>query len=436
MSLGIPIISTFDDKGIKAAAQEFKQLETTTEKVGFAAQQAAKVAAIGFAALATAGAAVGAVLYKAAQAAAEDEAAQKQLSASIRASTTATDLQIKGVEDYIDKTQRAKGVADDELRLAFGRLVRATGDVTKAQDLLNLSLDLSASTGKSVEATANAVAKAQEGSYGPLAKLGVGYDAATLKAAGFEKVQGMLEERFGGAATEKANTYEGTIARIKITLGELQESVGMKVLPQLTALGNSFLRISDAVGADGAAGGIKQLRQEIVNLGTDANGMQNTFGKIYSSIASFVNGILNALALPLATINFLRTGDLGTYKTPNLPTWENLMKAGGGATPAFGSPSQAEAMLGLGAASAAPSAPATIPALPPKAVKAPEVKFEGPPSYAGGFENAGIGGIGPFPNLVLNIDAGLISTPGSIGQDIIDAILAAQRQNGTVFAPA
>lgn len=434
MSLGIPIISTFDDKGINAAVKEFKQLETTTEKMGFAAQQAAKVAAIGFAALATAGAAVGAVLYKAAQAAAQDEAAQKQLSASIKASTTATDLQIKGVEEYIDKTQRAKGVADDELRPAYGRLVRATGDVTKAQELLNLSLDLSASTGKSVEATANAVAKAQEGSYGPLAKLGVGYDAATLKAAGFEKVQGMLEERFSGAATAKANTYEGVMARIKITLGELQESVGMKVLPQLTALGNSFLRISDAVGADGAAGGIKQLRQEIVNLGTDATGMQNTFGKIYGSIASFVNGVMNALAIPLAAINFLRTGDLGSYSPPNLPTWENLMKAGGGATPAFGTKSQAEAMFGLGAAAPAPSAPATIPALPPKAVKAPTMPFE--EGYGGSFENAGLGNIGPFPNLVLNIDAGLISTPGSIGQDIIDAILAAQRQNGTVFAPA
>ncbi len=434
MSLGIPIISTFDGKGVSSAIKEFKQLETNTEKVGFAAQQAAKVAAIGFAALAAAGAAAGAVLYKAAQAAAADEAAQKELSASIKASTTATDLQIKGVEEYIDKTQRAKGVADDELRPAYGRLVRATGDITKAQDLLNLSLDLSASTGKSVETVANAVAKAQEGSYGPLAKLGVGYDAATLKAAGFEKVQGMLEERFSGAATEKANTYEGVMARMKITLGELQESVGYKVLPVLTDLGNSFLRISDAVGVDGAAGGIKQLRQEIINLGTDASGLQNTFGKMYDNFAGFINGVMNALAIPLGVINFLKNGDL-TYTAPHIPTFAELMKTtGGGATPAFGTKSQAEAILGLGAGAAAPSAPATIPSLPKKAVTAPKMPFE--EGYGGSFENAGLGNIGPFDGLTLNIDAGLISSPASIGQDIIDAILAAQRQNGTVFAPA
>jgi len=55
---------------------------------------------------------------------------------------------------------------------------------------------------------------------------------------------------------------------------------------------------------------------------------------------------------------------------------------------------------------------------------------------AGGFANAGIGGIGPFDNLTINLDAGLISSPATIGQDIIDAILAAQRDSGVVFAPA
>jgi hypothetical protein len=41
-----------------------------------------------------------------------------------------------------------------------------------------------------------------------------------------------------------------------------------------------------------------------------------------------------------------------------------------------------------------------------------------------------------MPSFTFNIDAGLISSPISIGQDIIDAILAAERANGTVFAPA
>jgi hypothetical protein len=439
MALAIPIITEFDGKGIKSALNEFKNLETGTEKIGFAAQKAAKLATIGFAALGASAAAAGAVLFKAAQAAAEDQAAQVQLANSIKATTTATDVQIKGVEAFIDKTQRATGVADDNLRPALGRLVRATGDVTKAQDLLNLSLDLSASTGKSVESVAQALAKAQEGSYGALAKLGVGYDAATLKAAGFEKVQGMLEDRFGGSAAEKAKTYEGVMARLKITLGELQESIGYKVLPILTELGDSAVRIAEAFGLKGAAGGIKQLSAEIVGLGTDASGMKNTFATIYDTIVGFVNGVQGALAIPMAAINFLRTGELGNYTIKKIPSFAELMATNPSSTRPV-STQQAEAMFagtgGAGASGGGGGAPATIPPLPPKKTKAPPSIFDNTSGNAGGFEYAGIGGIGPFSNITINMDAGLVSSPATVGQDIIDAILAAQRNSGQVFAPA
>jgi hypothetical protein len=430
MALAIPIITEFDGKGIKSALNEFKNLQTNTEKVGFAAQQAAKVAVVAFAALAAGAAVAAGVLFKAAQAAAEDQAAQVQLANSIKASTTATAAQIKGVETYIDKTQRAVGVADDQLRPAFGRLVRATGDVTKAQDLLNLSLDLSASTGKSVEATANAIAKAQEGSYGALAKLGVGYDAASLKAAGFEKVQGMLESRFAGSAAEKAKTYEGVMARLKITLGELQESIGYRVLPVLTQLGDSAVRISDAFGSAGAAGGIKQLRTELVGLGTDTSGMTNTFASIYNAIVGFVNGVQAALAIPMAAINFLRTGELGNYTIKKLPSFADLMSSEN-ASQGIGSARQFEFVV------PAVTPVKTIPKVTPKGkTNPPKITGSGGSGDLSMGFGGGISGLGEDFSPTININAGLISSPATVGQEIIDAILAAQRNSGTVFAPA
>jgi hypothetical protein len=83
----------------------------------------------------------------------------------------------------------------------------------------------------------------------------------------------------------------------------------------------------------------------------------------------------------------------------------------------------------LTAPTVAPSAPGTI-----QNTAAPV--FDNTSGNAGGFENAGIGGIGPFDNITINLDAGLVSSPATIGQDIIDAILAAQRDSGVVFAPA
>jgi hypothetical protein len=43
---------------------------------------------------------------------------------------------------------------------------------------------------------------------------------------------------------------------------------------------------------------------------------------------------------------------------------------------------------------------------------------------------------GGLAGITINLQAGLISSPGTIGQDIINAILAAQRDSGVVFAPA
>jgi len=441
MSIGIPIISTFEDKGIKAAIKEFQQLETNTEKLGAAAQAGAKIAAIGFAALAASAAAAGAVLFKAAQAAADDQKAQEQLASQLKATTTANDIQIKGVEDFIDKTQRASGVADDKLRPALGRLAAATGDVSKAQDLLNIGLDLSAATGKSVEAVSNALARAQEGAYGPLEKLGLGYEKGEIKARGFEAVQKDLEQRFSGAALAKANTYEGVMARLGITFDELKETVGYKILPVMTDLGNAALRIGDAFGKKGAAGGIAQLRQEIVGLGTDSNGIINSFGKIYDAIIGFTNGVMAALAIPLAAIKFLRTGDLGNYTVKALPSFAELMAQNPQTSYAVTS-RQAEAQFGLGTntLTAGSGGGGGVPSIPAKASEPPMLPYKSE-GITNDFSQIGLGGIqGMFApgqaGININIDAGLISSPATVGQDIIDAILAAQRNSGVVFQPA
>jgi hypothetical protein len=428
MALAIPIITEFDGKGIGKAITEFKNLESASDKIGFAAKNAAKVAAVGFAALAAAGAAVGGILFKAAQAAAEDQAAQVKLASQIKATSDATDVQIKGVEDYIDKTQRAVGVADDKLRPAFGRLIAATKDTTKAQDLLNIALDVSAATGKDVETVAGALAKAQEGNFTALDRLGIGYEKGEAKAKGFLGVQKDLEERFSGAALTKAQTYEGTMDRLKITLGELQESIGYKVLPIIQKLTEAALKIADAFGEKGAAGGIAEFKTQLLELGTDTSGTLNAFGSFYDKMVSIVNGIMNALAIPLATIRFLTTGDFSNYTPPGLPTFADLMNqqnVSRGITSARQFESQMPKTTGTG------TGVTSVAAAPNNIV--PTFDQLNPRGPSGTGTNTMAGGIA---GITINLEAGLISSPGTIGQDIIEAILAAQRDSGVVFAPA
>ena len=427
--ISIPIVTEFDGKGISKAIAEFKNLESASDKIGYVAKNAAKVAAVGFAALAAAGAAVGAVLFKAAQAAGEDQAAQVKLASQIKATSDATDLQIKGVEDYIDKTQRAVGVADDKLRPAFGRLIAATKDTTKAQDLLNIALDVSAATGKDVEAVAGALAKAQEGNFTALDRLGIGYEKGEAKARGFLGVQKDLEDRFSGAAITRANTYEGVMDRLKITLSELQESIGYKVLPIIQELTNAALLIAEAFGKDGAAGGIKQLQISLVELGTGSDGMINTFGKIYNAIVGFSNGVMAALAIPLAAINFLRTGELGNYTVKKIPDFATMM-ATQNASQGMTSARQFESAMPKPITSSGGGDGFVTPV---KTKAVPTFDQLNPRGPSGTGTNTMAGGIS---GITINLEAGLISSPGTIGQDIIEAILAAQRDSGVVFAPA
>jgi hypothetical protein len=291
MSLSIPIISQFDGKGIKKAIEGFKQLETRGQKAAFVLKKAGQAAALGFAAVGVAALTAGKFMLDFAQMARQDQLAQVQLVGTLKQTTKATDAQIAAVEDYIDVTQRATGVADDELRPSFSRLLRSVKDVQKAQKLLNLALDISGRTGKPLANVVNALAKSSEGQNKALGQLGLGYSKAELKAKSFKDIQKELTNQFSGGAAEKAATYEGTMARLKITFDELKESLGVYILPGLQRLAEGAIKVADAFGKKGFAGGVEELKFQLQFLLYNADGTLNGIGKQLNAIMGVFNGI-------------------------------------------------------------------------------------------------------------------------------------------------
>ena len=217
----------------KSLAQANGDVDNSSSKMG----EFSKKAGLAFAA---AGAAAGAYAVKLAvdgvKAAIEDEAAQIRLATALKNATGATDDMIKSVEKQILKTSLATGVADDKLRPALQRLSLSTNDVTKAQDLLNLALDISQATGKGLDSVANALGKAYDGNTAALGKLGIGLSSAELKAMSFEETQTRLSDLFGGAAAANAETFAGRLQILKVTFDEAKESVGAKLLPIIQQL--------------------------------------------------------------------------------------------------------------------------------------------------------------------------------------------------------
>lgn len=235
-TLKLSILADVDDlkKKLDTGANEVEGFGDKLGKFG-------KVAGAAFAAAAAAAAAYATKLaVDGVKAAIEDEAAQQRLASALESTTGATKEQIKAVEDQILKTSLATGVADDKLRPALQRLATATGSVDESQKLLNLALDISAGTGKDVETVSNALAKAYEGNTSALERLGIGLDKGEVKTIGLKAATEELSDLYGGAALEKANTFEGQISRLKVGFDEAKESVGAALLPVLKDLLDYF----------------------------------------------------------------------------------------------------------------------------------------------------------------------------------------------------
>jgi hypothetical protein len=238
MAISIPIVSEFNAKGIDKAVREFQKLETAGQKAQFVLQKAALPAA----------AALGALTYAAfdaVKAFAEDEKSATALATTLQNVTGATDKQVDSIEAFITKTSFAVSVADDQLRPALGNLVRATGDVTQAQSLLNLALDISAGTSKDLGSVSEALGKAFNGVMGPLKKLDPALAALIEEGASTGEVFQALSETFGGQAAAAADTTAGRMEGLKIRMEEVKESIGEAVLPIVEELMPAFLSISD-----------------------------------------------------------------------------------------------------------------------------------------------------------------------------------------------
>ena len=421
-TLKLSILADVDDlkKKLDTGSKEVEGFGGKLEKFG-------KVAAAAFAAAAAAAAAYAVKLaVDGVKAAIEDEAAQLRLANALKNVTGATQAQISAVEEQILKTSLATGVADDELRPALQRLATATGSVTKSQDLLNLALDISAATGKSVEAVSNALGKAYEGNTGSLTRLGVGLSAAEIKTLGLEGTVKQLAETFGGAATVQANTFEGQIQRLRVGFDEAKESVGAALLPTLQRLLDYFINtvipkfiefkdaalkpVTDAIARnkDSLTTLYNFIKDFVVpvlinNLGAALSFIGKVAGGVVDVIGFVVNGIKSAVNFAIDAINVL----IRAYNAvPLLPNVSTISK------PSFSAPSTpSSSSLPKVATAPSPSVPvapkpSTTPSAPSASTpSAPATLVPTGNAIPSGFNVAGTVAANQQGNVVINVNA-------------------------------
>lgn len=227
------ITGEYKDKATKAAR---KDLQGLTKDTGNFAKMAKKYYAI---ASTAAGYYAQKVLKESIKNALDDEKSQRVLALTLANVANATDAAVIATEQQIAAMQSAYGVTDDLLRPALARLARSSGSASQAVYDLKLALDISAATGKSLEAVTGALGKALDGNYASLQRLGLGIDASILKTKDQNKIFGQLRKTFASFAANEAATTEGKFRRIAVAADEAKEIIGVALIDSINGVVNT-----------------------------------------------------------------------------------------------------------------------------------------------------------------------------------------------------
>ena len=188
------------------------------------------------------------------------------------------------VEEFITKLSELNGIAKTDLRASFDTLVRSTGDATKAQDLLNLGLDVSAGTGKDLSLVTVALAKAYGGNFAAISKLGAGITKAEIKTGDFAKIQQHLAQVFAGDAAVAADTFSGKMNRLKTSFEEFKITIGSGLV--------------DAFSTLTASGDLQGFQDAMASVATDVANIVRGIGIVggqIEGIVSKINGITGGI---------------------------------------------------------------------------------------------------------------------------------------------
>jgi hypothetical protein len=233
-------------------------------------------------------------LEQASKAAIEDVKSQELLSIAMLNTGNATEATVKQAEDSIKKMQLQSAVADDLLRPAFQKLFISTNSVTESNRLLQIALDTSAATGKDLDTVTQAMAKSLEGSDTALNKL-------VPSLAGVEDPMSQLEATFKGAAEAAADL--DPYQRMNIVFGEIQEQIGMALLPLLQDFSTWLATPEGQEKLQGVVDGIVDIIEHLVELVAWVDDNQDWLVPMVVAIG----GVTTAWNVATAAVNTFKT---------------------------------------------------------------------------------------------------------------------------------
>lgn len=226
------------------------------------------------------------------------------------------------VQEFADALQDATGVGDDTALSLFA-LAKNFGVTNEAAEkMVKAAVQLSAATGKPLEATLEALGKSLDGTAGKLEETVPGMRALSEESLKAGAALDLVLDSFGGTAEAKLETFSGAVLKSAGAFDDLQTRMG-EIITKNTAVieiikgaGAVFKTLEGIIGDNSEAlkgfigefalGFLKQLPPIIQGIGLLTEGLDDLASGL--NVRDFFNTLATAIGLVTDEILLLARG--------------------------------------------------------------------------------------------------------------------------------
>lgn len=207
--------------------------------------------------------------------------------------------------DTLNSALERKTKFDDDA-IASGQSVLAQFKLTgtQIQQLTPLLTDYAAKTGRDIPTAAQDLGKAVLGQGRALKTVGLNLKDTGSATGNLNQLMGGLRKQVGGFAEQQGKTAAGQAAILSNEFGEVQETVGSKLVPVLTQLAGVLLKVIDFVQRNSSVlvplgGAVLAIvaavkAWNVVQKILDAELLANPIGLVVVALAGLVTGLVIA----------------------------------------------------------------------------------------------------------------------------------------------
>ena len=199
----------------------------------------------------------------------KDQAAHQQLQAAVAATGKSYEDYASQVEAAI-KHQENFGNSAADTQNALQTLTQATGDPTKALDLLNTASDLAKAKHEDLASAAEQLGKAYNGSGRILKEYGIATKDLTGHTITHTEAVGILSQKLSGQASAAAATFSGHLDAIKTKVEDQVAVFGSKYGPAITGAGAAMAGLGAAIEVTKTVTGLLKDQQILATVATNA----------------------------------------------------------------------------------------------------------------------------------------------------------------------